>query len=89
MVKEIVAIFLLSKIFGKERTAKVSKRLKKYILIFSSALFFIVAIAHGVRVAFKIAVYIGNWHLPFWFSLIAVPITSYLAISLWKISNDK
>lgn len=45
----------------------------------AGAIFLIVAIAHALRLAFKLQVIVANWQVPMWISAVACVVAAYLA----------
>lgn len=56
-------------------------------LRFAALLFAIFAIAHIVRLVRHINVTVGNFHVPFGLSWVALLIAGALAIWMWQLSN--
>ena len=49
--------------------------------------FLLIAVMHGLRLAFKWEVVLNGWSVPMWVSAVAIVITAYLAFESLKLSR--
>jgi len=82
MFKEALAVFLLSKLIGKERTQKLDRFLKKYTKNLASIIFALVAILHTLRFPLGFDIIIAGWLVPLWLSFIILLTAVYLSYRL-------
>jgi hypothetical protein len=52
-----------------------------------SLIFLLIAIMHGLRLAFRWEVVLDGWSVPMWVSAVALPIAAYLAFEGLKLSK--
>ncbi|MGA8224789.1 MAG: hypothetical protein WB780_24310 [Candidatus Acidiferrales bacterium] len=52
---------------------------KNMFTMLAGAIFLIVAVAHALRLAFKLQVIVANWQVPMWISAVACVVAAYLA----------
>jgi hypothetical protein len=50
-------------------------------------IFLLIAIMHGLRLAFRWEVVLNGWSVPMWVSAVAVPIAAYLAFEGLKLGR--
>jgi uncharacterized membrane protein len=50
-------------------------------------IFLLIAIMHGLRLAFRSEVVLNGWSVPMWVSAVAIVITAYLAFEGLKLSR--
>jgi len=50
-------------------------------------IFLLIAIMHGLRLAFRWEVALNGWSVPMWVSVVALPIAAYLAFEGLKLSR--
>jgi len=82
MFKEALSAFLISKLIGKERTARLDKWLKKYTKGLPSIIFLLIAIMHTLRLPIRFDIIIAGWRMPIWVSVIIMIVSVYLSYIL-------
>jgi hypothetical protein len=50
-------------------------------------IFLLIAIMHGLRLAFRWEVVLNGWSVPTWVSAVALPVAAYLAFESLKLSK--
>jgi hypothetical protein len=50
-------------------------------------IFLLIAVMHGLRLAFRWEVVLNGWLVPMWISAVAIVITAYLAFESLKLSR--
>ena len=61
---------------------------KNMFLPLGSAIFFIVAVVHALRLAFKWEVVVAGWPVPMWASAVACVVAAYLAYEGFRMSKS-
>jgi len=60
---------------------------QKIFSLLAGLIFLLIAVMHGLRLAFKWEVVLNGWSVPMWVSAVAIVITAYLAFESLKLSR--
>jgi uncharacterized membrane protein len=61
---------------------------KNAFALLAGLIFLIVAVAHALRLAFKLQVVVANWQVPMWVSAVACVVAAYLAYEGFQIRKS-
>lgn len=86
-MKELLAVYVLQKLLGKERTGRIAAALRWYAPRAAAAIFAFVAFAHTLRIVRGVDVSVAGWPVPLWVSVVAAIVAGYLSVALWNLNQ--
>jgi len=60
---------------------------QKIFSLVAGLIFLLIAVMHGLRIAFRWEVVLNGWSVPMWVSVVAIVITAYLAFEGLKLGR--
>jgi hypothetical protein len=61
---------------------------KNTFLQLAAVVFFVVAVVHALRLAFKWEVIVAGWQVPMWVSVVAVIVAAYLSYEGYRLGKS-